>query len=109
MNRHTGRALSGDDHLGQSVVNILSTPKGTMVMLRDYGSDVPGILDQPMNGETLVDLFQAIAEALDDWEPRIQLERVQLVAASAGQAEFNLTGQIGGIIRQVPVLLEHAA
>ena len=73
MNRHTGEAISGDAHLAQSILDILTTPVGTRVMLRDYGSDLPAILDQPMNGEMLVDAYLAAAEALDRWEPRIEL------------------------------------
>ena len=97
MNRHTGEAISdtagppaGEAHLAQSILDILTTPVGTRVMLRDYGSELPAILDQPMNGEMLVDATMAIAEALDRWEPRIELARVRLVEISAGEAQFEL-------------------
>jgi len=91
MDRHTGRTLSGDAHLAQSITDILTTPKGTLVMRRDYGSDLPDIIDRPMNGITMIDAYLAIAEALDLWEPRISVERVQIAAARAGYAEINLT------------------
>ena len=91
MNRHTGRVLTGDAHLAQSITDILTTPKGTLVMQRAYGSDLPEIIDQPFNGETTIDAFMAIAEALDTWEPRISIERIQIVEARAGYAWIDLT------------------
>lgn len=91
MNRHTGEVLVGDAHLAQSISDILSTPKGTLVMQRAYGSDLPDVLDQPLNGETTIDAFLAIAEALDTWEPRVSIERIEIIEARAGHARINLT------------------
>lgn len=98
MNRHTGRALSGDAHLGQSIVDILTTPRGSMVTLRDYGSDLPDLLDQPINGETMVDVYMATAEALDEWEPRIEVARVQLADAAPGRVLLDLTDANGNLL-----------
>ena len=35
MNRNTGRAVAGLEHLRQSVADILTTPVGSRVMRRD--------------------------------------------------------------------------
>ena len=59
-------------------------------MRRAYGSDLPDIIDQPINPSTTIDVFQAVAEALQDWEPRIDLKRVQVTKASAGSVEITL-------------------
>lgn len=91
MAQHTGRALGGDAHLVQSIGDILSTPIGSRVMRRDYGSQLPNIIDQPLNGETLIDVYLATAEALHLWEPRINVERVQITEARPGFAEIELT------------------
>ncbi len=106
IDRHTGRAIGGTAHLAQSILDILTTPRGSLVMLRDYGSDLPDVIDQPLNGETLIDAYQATAEALDLWEPRIDLARIHLVAARPGYAEFELTGADGTVI-PLPVDLNH--
>ncbi|UWQ00854.1 GPW/gp25 family protein [Aliiroseovarius crassostreae] len=108
MNRHTGRKIEGDAHLAQSVHDILATPKGSLVMLRDYGSDLPDIIDQPMNGETMVDVFQATAEALDQWEPRIDLARVQVAEAHAGYVALELHDVEGNMI-PMPIDLKAGA
>ncbi|WP_420142381.1 GPW/gp25 family protein [Sphingomonas sp.] len=84
MDRVTGRPLAGDDHLAQSIGDILSTPIGTRVGRRDYGSLLASLLDQPFNPATRVRLFAAIAGALLRWEPRIALTRVDLSRRSDG-------------------------
>ena len=48
INAHTGQALSGIDHLRQSIRDILTTRIGTRVMRRDYGSRLPTLVDNPM-------------------------------------------------------------
>ncbi len=92
--RTTGRALSFDEHLAQSIHDILSTPKGTRVMRRNYGSDLPNLIDAPMNGETMVDLFAETADALAKWEPRFVLRKVEIMQASAGKVSLLLTGEV---------------
>ena len=78
MNRNTGRAVTGLEHLRQSVADILTTPVGSRVMRRDYGSLVPELIDQPDNEATQVRLFSAVAGALMRWEPRLQVNRITL-------------------------------
>lgn len=75
--------LSGWDHVVQSIRDILTTPRGSRVLRRDYGSDIPGLLDRPMNSVTVLDFVIAAAEALSRWEPRVRLERVLLFKGDA--------------------------
>jgi len=76
MNRTTGTRLSGIDHLRQSITDILTTPIGSRVMRRDYGSRLFELTDSPANPSHVIEVFAAIAEALDNWEPRFKLSRV---------------------------------
>ncbi|MCP3942237.1 MAG: baseplate assembly protein W [Desulfobacteraceae bacterium] len=92
MNAVTGKDLAGLEHLRQSIADILGTPIGTRVMRRDYGSRLPDLIDAPMTPELTVEIFAATAEALDRWEPRIKLSRVQVVNAVAGQLVIDLSG-----------------
>ena len=89
MNAVTGKPLEGTDHLVQSIGDILSTPIGSRVMLRDYGSLLPSLIDQPANPSTALALFAATAQALLRWEPRIRLKRVRLEPAGA-PGDFNV-------------------
>lgn len=88
----TGKAISGIDHVRQSVRDILSTPIGTRVMRREYGSRLFQLIDAPLNRNTLLDLYSAVAEALDRWEPRISVTSVQITNSSLGSVELELTG-----------------
>lgn len=45
----TGRYLHGNEHLRQSVTDILSTPVGSRVLLREYGSRLFSLLDNPQD------------------------------------------------------------
>jgi len=92
MNAQTGRLLSGIDHLRQSLLDILTTPIGTRVMRRDYGSRLYELVDAPMNSSTLVDLYAATAEAVARWEPRFRLTRVRVASATPGAVSLNLQG-----------------
>lgn len=105
LSRITGQRIDKDDHLTQSITDILTTPKGSRVMRRNYGSRLPELIDAPMNGETVVDLFMATAEALDAWEPRLRLRRVEILPKSAGAMALRLTGDVGEAARRVDVML----
>lgn len=98
MNRTTGAALSGNAHLAQSIGVILSTPLGSRIARRDFGSQLPDLIDAPANATTLVLLYAAAAAAIIRWEPRIDVQRVSLSAADAinGRWILTVTGQIVG-------------
>lgn len=85
MNRITGRPLAGDAHLVQSIGDILGTPVGSRVGRRDYGSRVPGLLDQPNNPLGRIRIIAAAAQALLRQEERCRIERITL---SAGEQPF---------------------
>ena len=80
----TGKALAGTEHLRQSVADILTTPLGSRVMRRDYGSLIPELIDQPLNRATVLRLYAATAHALVRWEPRLKLGAVLLSKTDAG-------------------------
>lgn len=93
MDAKSGRAIAGDAHLAQSIGDILSTPLGSRVMRRDYGSLLFELIDQPINARTALRLYAAVAVALMRWEPRLRLRRVTLANASAdGKGELQLEG-----------------
>ena len=64
INAHTGQALSGQEHLRQSVADILRTPLGTRLMRRDYGSRLFDLIDAPVNNVWKSECYAAVAEAL---------------------------------------------
>jgi hypothetical protein len=93
MNNTTGRALSDIDSLRQSIADILSTPIGTRVMRRSYGSQIPELIDQPDNAANRVRVYAATAGAIMKWEPRVKLSRVQLSSGEQpGQVVMDIEG-----------------
>ena len=59
MARATGKAMAGVDHIAQSIGDILTTPLGSRVMRRDYGSLLPQLIDAPLNRATALLLIAA--------------------------------------------------
>jgi phage baseplate assembly protein W len=90
MSATTGSDLQGIEHLTQSIRDILSTPLGTRVYRRDYGSRIPELVDKPINAALVADMRAAVAEALYKWEPRVRLTRVQVVAVDPGHITMDL-------------------
>lgn len=60
-------------------------------MRRDYGSRLFELIDAPINRATILEIYAATAEALEKWEPRLQLQSVQVVNAAPGQIELDMT------------------
>jgi phage baseplate assembly protein W len=92
INANTGKSFSGLAHLQQSVTDILSTPIGSRVMRREYGSQLFRLIDAPLNRSTVMDLYAATAEALRRWEPRFRLTNVQASQPEPGRVTLDLTG-----------------
>lgn len=93
MNALTGGALSDDEHIRQSVVDILTTPLGSRVMLLNYGSDLPNLVDRPMNELFVVDAHAATAVALETWEPRIKFSNAVISRdQDTGRAAIDVIG-----------------
>src|SRR5690606_3293221 len=92
-NATTGKGLGGIDHLRQSLRDILTTPIGSRVMRREYGSRLFELVDAPLNRGTLLQLYAATAQAIRRWEPRIRLTKVRAVSSEPGRVELELTGE----------------
>lgn len=92
-NKNTGKPLSGIDHLRQSIDVILTTPVGSRLMNREFGSRIFQYVDRPSSQTTVIDIIAAAAEALDRWEPRIEVRRIVLDNISPGRLAFRIVGQ----------------
>ncbi|MFK3888495.1 GPW/gp25 family protein [Sphingomonas sp. NPDC079357] len=90
MDASTGKPLGGEDHLRQSVTDILSTPLGARVARREYGSLLPELLDQPMNALGRMRLIAATALALARWEPRLRVTAVAVQPAATGAVTLTI-------------------
>jgi phage baseplate assembly protein W len=92
MSRTTGKYLDDLEHLKQSIVDILTTPVGSRVMRREYGSNLFYLVDRPVNREFLQQIYAAVAEALERWEPRLNLKKVTVDEVRDGRITLSLSG-----------------
>jgi len=92
MSTNTGKGLGQINHLKQSVRDILTTSIGSRVMRRDYGSRLFEIIDSPTNEDQKTEIYAAVAEALDKWEPRFKLQQTTLVEIEPGRIVLELRG-----------------
>lgn len=106
MDRATGRRITGLQHLRQSVADILTTPLGSRLQRRSYGSLLPSLIDQPDNPATRLRLYSATVAALMRWEPRLRITRVQIAAGDApGRVVLDLAAEDTGTGRAVGMSL----
>jgi uncharacterized protein len=69
--------LSAEDRsLEESIYLILRTSLGERVYRPDFGSRLSELVFAPLNTSTLVQLRLYVEEALEAWEPRIELDEI---------------------------------
>lgn len=94
MNRATGQRLNELEHIRQSIVDILTTPLGSRVMRRDYGSLLFELIDRPTNAAIDLLLMAASVDALRRWEPRVSIQAIKLYRGADGQLILDLETQL---------------
>lgn len=92
INSTTGALLTDWAHTEQSIRCILTTPIGSRIMRRTFGSNLPDLVDSKMISENILAVYSAAAEAIEKWEPRFLMR-------AGGVQKLGATGQIELIIR----------
>ncbi|MBP8813924.1 MAG: GPW/gp25 family protein [Laribacter sp.] len=92
----TGRRIDDMDHVRQSIRKILTTPIGSRVMRRDFGSLIPDLIDQPMNGRTRMLLMSASVMAIARWETRVSLTGVMVDIDADGRVVADIDLSLRG-------------
>ncbi|OYQ85400.1 GPW/gp25 family protein [Wohlfahrtiimonas chitiniclastica] len=95
MNRITGNEIPMNQHIQQSIIDIITTRIGSRVMRREYGSLLPELIDRPANDENMMQLMSATVIALSIWEPRITATFVNFTPVSnAGLVDLEIAATI---------------
>lgn len=94
MNAAGTGTLTDEDHVWQSVNDILLTPVGSRLMRRNYGSLCPDLIDSPQNDVTRLQLMSAAVIALAAWEPRIVLDAINVTYSASGAVTAELSGML---------------
>jgi len=91
MSRNSGTTLTSElSHIQQSVHDILTTPIGSRLMRREYGSRLPDLMDQPQNQTLLLQCYSAIYTALLLWEKRIEIHQILINTPISSQLILDL-------------------
>ena len=96
ISRTTGKVITLAEHIEQSIMDIITTRMGSRVMLRDYGTLLPTMLDKPGNDYTMMILMASTTMALLTYEPRVNLSQVLFVPSQLmhGQIEIKIDAVI---------------
>lgn len=93
VNRIDGHALSDFAHVEQSISVILTTPIGSRVMRREFGSELFDLIDRPMTDQVILSVYAAAVIAIAKWEPRYAVTACQVERLTeTGQVVLNLGG-----------------
>jgi phage baseplate assembly protein W len=90
------RLVSGAEELDAALRMILSTVPGERVMRPDFGCAMWSLVFDPLTAGTLGLIEQAVREAVDRWEPRVELDRVE---AAPGAADGTVLIELGYRVR----------
>lgn len=101
LNGETGGILTGFDHVRQSIRCILTTPIGSRVMRRDFGSELFELIDRPLTDQVILAIYAAVVMALaprkvgnrEYGEPRFAVKQLYVHRLDAtGTVELQIHG-----------------
>jgi phage baseplate assembly protein W len=77
---HTGSIAltAGAEDLDSSIRVVLATAPSERVMRAAFGCRIWDLLFEPVNANTLGLMAQAVREAIAQWEPRVEVENVEV-------------------------------
>lgn len=79
MSSDNGEIINGTTYLEQVVRDVLTTPVGSRVMRRNYGSRLYTLLDHPIDEALIANMHVAVVEALTAHVPIITISAVEVL------------------------------
>jgi phage baseplate assembly protein W len=95
---HLARAAYEED-VCQAILIILGTNPGERVMRPTFGAGLHDFVFEPVSTTTLTLVRTRVFNALTDWEPRIEVERVRVSFDPASRARATLLIEINYRVR----------
>jgi phage baseplate assembly protein W len=97
VDRHSGRMLSGWDHVEQSMHVIFATGFHERILRRWVGSFVPHILGETFVARIVTRFHWAMAVAIDLWEPNYRIMQVYFMGDALEESwrpqSFDVVGE----------------
>ncbi|HQZ33906.1 MAG TPA: GPW/gp25 family protein [Ilumatobacteraceae bacterium] len=87
---------SGADDLGSSIHMVLATAPGERLMRPKFGCRIWELMFEPINANTIGLMGVAVRDALGQWEPRIDVEDVEVVpdTGADGKVDIRVTYRV---------------
>lgn len=97
MDRHTGKLISDWEHVKQSIDDILTTPKGSRCMNREYGSNLFKLIGKVASD---IEFYEEITEAIERWEKRFRVLSTTISQTSSeGVKLITIEGEYLGTVK----------
>jgi uncharacterized protein len=80
--------VSADDAIRQSIYMIVHTVPGERLMRPDFGCRIHELIFDPANKQTAIVAERFVRDALERWEPRIDLDQVNVEASDGELGEL---------------------
>lgn len=88
LDRISGRPIYDLDHVAQHVQTLFSTRLAEMIMLRWYGAGLVSLLGRRITPRLLAAYRMLLALAIDTWEPRLKVVRIDAGGNTARAVEL---------------------
>ena len=105
----TGTSITGVEHVRQSIRRIITTKIGSVIQLRDFGSDIKSLVSAPGNASAPLKAYALISAPILKWDPRVRLSRLNLTADLAGNAVIEYGCSYDGVEFTDNVLIDGVA
>ena len=92
MSRYNGSDLTEIEHINQSLEDIATTPIGSRLMRRDYGTLLANLIDQPISEVLYLKIYSTLYTAYVRWEDRVDISQMNVVAIKNGQLILDIVG-----------------
>lgn len=92
MSRYTGSELDEIDHIKQSLEDIATTPIGSRLMRREYGTLLASLIDQPISEVLYLKIYSTLYTAYVRWEDRIDISEMNVADIKNGQLILDIVG-----------------
>lgn len=92
MSRYNGSEISELEHIRQSLEDIATTPIGSRLMCREYGTLLASLMDQPIGQALYLKIYSTLYSAYVRWEDRIEISQISVAELNKGQLILDVTG-----------------
>jgi phage baseplate assembly protein W len=94
MSEKTGKWLDGDQALDQAIHRILRTPKGSMVLNRNFGSMIFDYVDMPVM-EAKAHISHELFRCMGEFLPQFKIEKLGF-GEEKDSLSLTITGSYAG-------------